>query len=311
MINDSFDVDSGIPTRITFCPIGDAPHRAALRELLAYTAQSAQDTNIELLAVIQEPSTWDRLAHPGHVDAVIDEQTAEWTKTLGRWREEFDAVDQFGVMVGPQADTITRHALIEGAHLIVLSAGHDPHDKAVVRRVMRNAECPVWLLRPTRAKTHRIMAAVNPEPDELDLNLAILANAERLTETLGGELSLLSAWELYGEQTMRSSAFVHTPLKQYHDFFDLREDMTVRGLMELALAANLSIDYELIIENGAAVPTILQTIRKRRINLLVIGTVGRSGLSGLLLGNTAESLANSASCSVYAIKPPGFASPLR
>jgi nucleotide-binding universal stress UspA family protein len=143
------------------------------------------------------------------------------------------------------------------------------------------------------------------------MNLAIIGEAERLTKTFGGELTLMAAWELYGEQTMRRSAFLHTPIEHYHDLFDLREQITTRGLTELAQAAKPSVDYKIVIENGIAVPTILEVIRKRRANMLVIGTVGRAGLTGLLLGNTAEHLADAAECSVYAVKPPGFTSPLR
>jgi universal stress protein E len=122
---------------------------------------------------------------------------------------------------------------------------------------------------------------------------------------------LMASWVLYGEQTLRRSAFIKTPIEHYHDLFNLREQITKRGLTELTEAAKPSVDVELIVENGVAAPTILETIRKRRINLLVIGTVGRAGLSGLLLGNTAEHLADSANCSVFAVKPPGFQSPLR
>jgi universal stress protein E len=45
-------------------------------------------------------------------------------------------------------------------------------------------------------------------------------------------------------------------------------------------------------------------------DLLVIGTVGRSGIQGLLLGNTAEKVLDTCDCSILAVKPEGFQSPL-
>ncbi len=299
------------PRRIVFSPVGDASHRAALKEAVSFASALPITAMIDMLTVIPESSTWDRLTHPDHVNSIIDDQTSSWTSTLQRWTNEFELIDGFDVKVGSIADTIARRALEVSADLIILSAGHESSDMAVVRRVMRRAECPVWLLRPTRAKTRRILAAVNPEPDELELNLAIIKEATDLATTLAGELSLMASWVLYGEQTMRRSAFIHTPIEDYHDLYNLREKTTARGLAELAEAAHTSAECELIVEHGVSAPTILETIRRRRINLLVIGTVGRAGLSGLLLGNTAEDLADSAPCSVFAVKPPGFRSPLR
>lgn len=42
-----------------------------------------------------------------------------------------------------------------------------------------------------------------------------------------------------------------------------------------------------------------------------MGTVGRTGLNGLIMGNTAETLLRSLRCSVLAVKPEGFVSPVR
>ena len=46
------------------------------------------------------------------------------------------------------------------------------------------------------------------------------------------------------------------------------------------------------------------------IDLITMGTVGRSGISGLFLGNTAEKVLGHCDCSILALKPPGFKSPI-
>lgn len=50
--------------------------------------------------------------------------------------------------------------------------------------------------------------------------------------------------------------------------------------------------------------------RHQRINLLIMGTVARTGISGLVMGNTAEQILDDVGCSMIAVKPPGFRSPL-
>ena len=41
-----------------------------------------------------------------------------------------------------------------------------------------------------------------------------------------------------------------------------------------------------------------------------MGTVSRTGIAGLIIGNTAETILRSVRCSVLAVKPEGFVSPV-
>ena len=47
-----------------------------------------------------------------------------------------------------------------------------------------------------------------------------------------------------------------------------------------------------------------------KADLVVMGTVVRTGLPGFLMGNTAEGILNQLDCSVLAIKPEGFVTPV-
>ena len=44
---------------------------------------------------------------------------------------------------------------------------------------------------------------------------------------------------------------------------------------------------------------------------IMMGTVGRTGIPGFIMGNTAETVLNRIDCSVLAIKPEGFVTPVR
>ena len=50
-------------------------------------------------------------------------------------------------------------------------------------------------------------------------------------------------------------------------------------------------------------------VTANEVDVLVIGTHGRRGLEGLLLGNTAERILPSIHASLLAVKPDGFVSP--
>ena len=59
---------------------------------------------------------------------------------------------------------------------------------------------------------------------------------------------------------------------------------------------------------GDAEVVIPRFVQKERSDLVVMGTVARSGVAGLVMGNTAETILRHIGCSVLAIKPAGFVS---
>ncbi|MBV8313231.1 MAG: universal stress protein, partial [Planctomycetaceae bacterium] len=52
-------------------------------------------------------------------------------------------------------------------------------------------------------------------------------------------------------------------------------------------------------------------VREFNIDLLVMGTVGRTSAPGVMIGSTAERLFPEVTCSVLAVKPPDFRCPIR
>ena len=50
--------------------------------------------------------------------------------------------------------------------------------------------------------------------------------------------------------------------------------------------------------------------RRHGMDIIVMGTVGRTGLPGLFIGNTAENVIDQVDCSLLAVRPEGFASPV-
>lgn len=55
----------------------------------------------------------------------------------------------------------------------------------------------------------------------------------------------------------------------------------------------------------------IQILAERiQADLVAMGTVGRGGIQGLLLGNTAENVLSTSGASVLTVKPDGFASPI-
>jgi nucleotide-binding universal stress UspA family protein len=62
---------------------------------------------------------------------------------------------------------------------------------------------------------------------------------------------------------------------------------------------------------GPAVTEAPELANRIGAEVAVLGTLARSGLTGLLVGNTAEAVLHRLDCSVLALKPLDFISPVR
>ena len=62
---------------------------------------------------------------------------------------------------------------------------------------------------------------------------------------------------------------------------------------------------------GVAHKEIPALAKRIEADLIVMGTVGRTGISGFLVGHTAETVLNQIDCSMLAIKPPGITTPVK
>jgi universal stress protein E len=62
--------------------------------------------------------------------------------------------------------------------------------------------------------------------------------------------------------------------------------------------------------DGPPDEAILKAIDDFQIDLVVMGTAGNAGLSGFVVGTTAERLVSHLKCSVIAVKPAGFECPV-
>jgi universal stress protein E len=75
-------------------------------------------------------------------------------------------------------------------------------------------------------------------------------------------------------------------------------------------ALGARIDIHLAGDVGLPDVAIQHFIHVHDIHLLVMGTIGRGGIRGIMIGNTAERLLPEAHCSVLAVKPPDFVCPV-
>lgn len=130
-----------------------------------------------------------------------------------------------------------------------------------------------------------------------------LEYAVALTEKFGAELHVLHVVE---EPTLP----VHGSKYAWAVGDDIVPKIVDQAKLELALAVPehhlLAIDRRLVreIRVGHPVTEIVNYAEQKEMDLIVIGTHGRSGISHLLLGSVAEKVVRLAKCPVFSIHPP-------
>ena len=180
--------------------------------------------------------------------------------------------------------------------------------------IMRKCPCPVWMIKPTEStKFTRILAAVDPEPNDKtsnDLNNKIMDLAVSLTEMEKSELHIIHVWNLFGEKALRGARFKKKENeidKLVKDAENYHRVMINQLLNKFPLS---EIKHKIHLPKGDPAELIPVIAKNEKIDLIVMGTVCRTGLPGFIIGNTAESILYKVDCSVLTIKPYGFISPI-
>jgi len=188
--------------------------------------------------------------------------------------------------------------------------------------LLRKCPCPVWLMKPPEKSNYNsIMAAVDfdlfvPQPAEHDLNREILGLATSLAFSDFASLHIAHAWEALAERKLVSRGGVASEgLTNYVATEQARHSNELYTLVEklrgwIGKEAYDFLSPRVHLPEGPAKKVIAPLAVQLQTDLVVMGTVARTGIAGLIIGNTAEAILDQLTCSVLAIKPHGFKTPV-
>ncbi|MBW2421484.1 MAG: universal stress protein [Deltaproteobacteria bacterium] len=181
--------------------------------------------------------------------------------------------------------------------------------------LLRKCPCPVWVMKPTRRKRYgRILAAIDPDASDSGrdgLNVMILDLATSLARIEESRLSVVHVWGLPGEALYRSGR-TRVQRKELEAMLAEIEEVSRRRVNELLGRYALDdIRHDTYVLKGEAGDLIPELVRESKADLLVMGTVCRTGVPGFFIGNTAETVLQHVDCSLLAVKPKAFVSPVK
>jgi universal stress protein E len=221
-----------------------------------------------------------------------------------------DAVQKMGF--GTPWQEICRQVLIEDHDLVVIGTRGLGQISRILFgstgvKLLRNCPCPVWITRP--------------DPNWDDLNILVPSDLSEVSQDAlriavdGGQLVDTKLHLLHAVEGMVSPPawFGKTQRKMVNDFLAQERAEATRKLHEqLSLTDYRTLPHgvQVHVVDGPPDEAILKAIDDFQIDLVVMGTAGSAGLSGFVVGTTAERLVSHMKCSVIAVKPAGFECPV-
>lgn len=222
------------------------------------------------------------------------------------------------VLVGTPFLEIIREVLRNEHDLVIASAEGGSIVKAVffgstVTHLIRKCPCPVWIVKPGQTVPYgRILAAIDPtseDPTGGGLNVGIMDLSTSLARMTGGGLDIVHVWDVEGnDQDTLASEVPRAVRDEILDKHESRHRDAVGALLERYPLSEL--DHEILLPRGLPQQQIVELVQDRDVDLIVMGTLNRTGIPGLLIGNAAETILEAVTCGVLAVKPAGFVTPV-
>jgi len=205
---------------------------------------------------------------------------------------------------------IVREVMRSGHDLVGVAARREGSGGIVgdlARQLIRKCPCPVWVAsrlgREIGPRT--VLSAVTMHeltPRVLDLSAAIVA-------ARGGDWHVLHVPEYPLEGGMRLRGASVEEIGAYEKACREEAWAKLHEFVEPYIEA-AGVEPKLWMSEGRPSKEIAEAEAKLGVDVVVMGTIGRGGLAGMLIGSTAERTIELVRSSVVAVKPSDFVSPV-
>jgi len=312
--------------------IADGSDDAAMLAAAAKFA-SRHDANLSVLACVEPPPDIDRFARStGMTAAQMIDKLVDLRRLaivdLARQTGVID-LENVHITVGKPFFEISRYVAANDIDIVIktaerlsgsgrfLFASTDQH-------LVRKCPCAVWLRLPESPHPPKIiLAAVDVDDWDAREPLTLAALNRQIVETslhlaVGHDavIHVLHVWDAPGEGLVgmfSSGQDSQIAAQSYVNDVQGAHTKSLERLISPYRAEALKTGGPRILSRlgkGTVRSVIAEHADSLGADILVMGTVARTGISGILIGNTAEDILNTVDCSVMTVKPDGFVSPL-
>ena len=235
----------------------------------------------------------DRYLYMDTLADVLDKKGISCSVNVAWHRELHEAIEEIVDALAP--DLVIKRISADASNI-------NPFAMPVDRHLLRYCKAPLLLVRESNWGPNPILAAIDPTTSDkkhIELNHNILEYSKMIAKVTATTLHSVNTFETPNMGPTMDVGWANI------DFESIRVDISNshKNKMETLLKEHdLFINPYHIAEGQAdlAIPKIAKEINAQ---LLILGTVGRTGLSGAFIGNTAEHILANMSCDILTLKP--------
>jgi nucleotide-binding universal stress UspA family protein len=196
----------------------------------------------------------------------------------------------------------------EGYDLVLAgSQGHSALERFFVgstaKRLIRKCPSAVWIVKPEHIDSMNVVLAAT---DFSHVSHKAVIHGLKIAKQAGAQFHLL---HVIDSKDVPEDLVSHIP-KGSTMRNEINEEAKRRFGEFIETLDQDGIEIHSHLSFGTPWQEIQRIIKEKNVDLLAMGTVGRSGIRGLLLGNTAERILDTCDCSILTVKPDGFVSPI-
>ncbi|WP_372774770.1 universal stress protein [Mangrovibacterium sp.] len=233
------------------------------------------------------------------VRLLLEEGAEKHLADMGKkMAEEGVKIGKTHLLFGNPYDRITLLADELNANVILIGSGEISKNDVsqlgtTANKIIRKSNKPVWVVK--QGKSLDIKKIICPIDFSAESKRA-LKNTITLARRFNSKLIIFSVCEAYQADSLRNKA--------YFDKENERERLVRVSKLNLFLTdfnlTKLSYDIEVVVGHPAT--EILNAISRHSIDLLVMGTTGKSGLDRLMMGSVTEKVVGKVPCSFVTLK---------
>ncbi|GHA36704.1 universal stress protein [Photobacterium aphoticum] len=299
-----------------------APEQA-INETLhhAFRFADMHGLHVTLLSVIEDLAEFkDIHRHTGTTLDMLDKALKVYQSQLVQQQQELaqrypHIVFDTKIRVGVPYIEMIKAASDTQADMIVIDS-HRGNKQAPCQQgsntlnLMRKSEVPIWSISTTLTPIQNVLVAIDLTNQEYqDFNATLVSLAIAFCASIGAELTLCHAWRLESEGFLRKwSGYQDIDIALLSK--KMRQERTERMEALLQPHATSTVNKQVCLLEGEARDCLPQYINDHDVDLVILGSLSRTGIAGFLMGNTAESILNQIHCSVITLKPESFHSPV-
>lgn len=235
----------------------------------------------------------DRYLYMNTLADALEKKGISCSVNVAWHRELHEAIEE--VVDALRPDLVIKRITADSSHI-------NPFAMPIDRHLLRYCKAPLLLVRGSHWSENPILAAIDPATEDnkhIELNHNILEYSKMIARITDTKLHSINTFETPSMVPTMDVGWANI------DFESISVEVSNlhKNKMESLLKKHdLFINPYYVIEGSADI-VIPEKAKEINAQLLILGTVGRTGLLGAFIGNTAEHILANMSCDILTIKP--------